>query len=472
MALKHRRDKQRFGSEVAIDREASFSVLREAERCFLQRDYKRSLLLVHSWFEKNQRELSTNVSLLATTTTTTTTTEAAVIPRSSTKNTVIRLFPPIRIPCEQYKNKNNNNNNEPAVTSLYLKADLKCISTSTCSDQLAVIGLQSWYELSKLERKLQSPQYRWLEGILHYYARQESSLSIELLTTVWIPFWESRGHEREALLWTIQCLGGTRREENVWLRCVCHQIPTHVNNSGLAKKLFDMATEEPTMEYSLQEIWKEMMNQDSSDTTKDSDETCQQDSSVIRALVESLDSYLGDKRSTPETSAPIRHARVSKRTMVRARRWLSRQEQDQQQHKTRTKEDESLQTPQRNKRHDDESMIIPKTNPSQGSLPYTLRIGSTTPQSIFRSLPRQLSASLQKLFRLVCKHRSGQLKDVDQLCLRKHLQQALLSMVLFWAGWNGRRLLIRCGRTVVWASLAPLRELVEALGAQTNNNQN
>ena len=460
MALKHRRDRQRYGSEVAIDREASFSVLREAERCFLQRDYKRSLLLVHSWFEKNQRELLTNASSLATTTTTS---AAAVIPRSSTKNTVIRLFPPIRIPCEQYKNSSSSNN-ERVVTSLYLKTDLACISTPTCSDQLAAIGLQSWYELSKLERKLQSPQYRWLEGILHYYARQETSLSIELLTTVWIPFWESSGHEREALLWTMQCLRGTRREENIWLRCVCHQIPTHVNNSGLAKKLFDMITEEPTMEYSLEEIWKEMMNQDSSDATKDSDKTRQQDSSVIRALVESLDSYLDDKRGTPETNAPIRHACVSKKTMVRARRLLSRQEQDQQ-HKTRTKEDEGLQTPQRNKRNGDESMIMPKTNLSQGSLPDTLRVGATTLPSLFRSLPRKLSATLQTLFRLVCKNRSGQLKDVDQLCLRKHLQQALLSMVLFWAGWKGRRLLIRCGRTVVWASLAPLRELVEALGA-------
>merc|ERR1711935_126990 len=43
--------------------------------------------------------------------------------------------------------------------------------------------------------------------------------------------------------------------------------------------------------------------------------------------------------------------------------------------------------------------------------------------------------------------------------LKRHLQQALLWGVLFWTSWRGRKLLLRGGRAMVWASLAPLREL-------------
>ena len=61
---------------------------------------------------------------------------------------------------------------------------------------------------------------------------------------------------------------------------------------------------------------------------------------------------------------------------------------------------------------------------------------------------------------------SQQQKEERLQILRQHLQQALLSLVLFWAGWRGRKLLWKAGKGAVLASLAPLREILEALRPQ------
>jgi len=199
---------------------------------------------------------------------------------------------------------------------------------------------------------------------------------MELLAKVWISFWESNGYPTEAFAWTIQALHhsfhsrdemktGTKYSlssrrtiaEELWLRCVCQQIPNHLSNSNnssntlLAKKLFELVTErrESVLDHDgFERIWEEIHQ---TVNTENHDGNCDGDGkySMNNAMIESIDSYLEsgesmsdsvyDSQETLVTAntfrktqadashAPRRCACVSRRTLLEARGWLLKQQE-------------------------------------------------------------------------------------------------------------------------------------------------
>jgi len=234
---------------------------------------------------------------------------------------------------------------------------------------------------------------RWslLVEILDYYRDHDGSvankaktcertargrLSMELLAKVWISFWESNGYPTEAFAWTIQALHhsfhsrdemktgrkfslSSRRTiaEELWLRCVCQQIPNHLSNSNnssntlLAKKLFELVTErrESVLDHDgFERIWEEIHQ---TVNTENHDGNCDGDGkySMNNAMIESIDSYLENGESMSDSvydsqetlvtantfrktqadasHSPRRCACVSRRTILEARSWLLKQQE-------------------------------------------------------------------------------------------------------------------------------------------------
>jgi hypothetical protein len=231
------------------------SVLQETERSFLRKEYRQSLGLVHRWF-RNQRQQPPDAE------------------HPSPQGHTVRLVPSIRIPLHpnnhaHFHNSTDDDDDENYGSFAFV-ADLatpdgsspagsqdgqqchtkertsnETTATARSVDQLAVIGLQSWYELSRLGRRQQrnerqrrgpgmeaadTPNHdRWIfvVEILEYYSHRNEHygathslptntvasdreplsplapskhpgmprgrLSLELLATVWISFWESQG---------------------------------------------------------------------------------------------------------------------------------------------------------------------------------------------------------------------------------------------------------------------------------------
>jgi len=139
---------------------SSLKVLRETERCFLRKDYKRSLLLVHRYF----RDLRTErLDVIGAAQEPVTVMESPSVERPSkdeitaSNSNSIRLVPSIRIPLP---NETTSwaflaDTTSPCSSSSSSNADTKPSAEPEVTDQLAVIGLQSWYELSRMERKQQ-----------------------------------------------------------------------------------------------------------------------------------------------------------------------------------------------------------------------------------------------------------------------------------------------------------------------------
>ncbi len=450
------------------------AVVRDAERCFLQRDYQKSLRVVRDWFDENAARKSSDS-------------------QPTPLKTTIRLYPPIRIPSDTTTTTKTS-----TTTLITVQADLSSGKPLTTHDRLAAIGLQSWYELSK-DTKLETSK---LLGILNHYGASttiENRLSWECLTTVWIPFWEANGHEREALLWTVRSLHSKESSllEQAWLKCVCHQIPTHIHDPTLATRLLDLVTQQHHNgststststtsscldEDFVQELWKEMNDNNVGDNNIVRSDKESHDS-VIRALVERLDSYLGNGYNhggTPKTdmesicdatNETLCDAGFSKKMLQQARRWLlSQQEQEQSSIDNSKTEKRNQSTPKRNEwiRKNPLPTLIPNyfehspavVNPPKYFLP--------------KQCPAWIAATLQRVVVPIATWSKtlwlGECKIDPQLRIatKRHVQQVFLSMVLFWAGWRGRKLLAHCGTAVVKATLAPLREILEALKSEWN----
>jgi len=264
--------------------------------------------------------------------------------------------------------------------------------------------------------------------------------------------------------------------EQVWLKCVCHQIPTHIHNPTLAKRLLDLVTQQPKESTSscldeefLEKIWKEMNEHSVGDSSSDYNNEHSQDI-VIRALVERLDSYLGNgynQRGTPKRdkgsicdarNEAKRNVGVSRNILLQARRWL-RSQQDQSTNDHSKPETRNQSTPTRNQ--------LIRKNPSPTVLPNDIGHSPAfvnPPQSFSpKQLPAWIATTLQRLVVPIAtwtkklqahKLQSGKDDPRFQLATRRHVQQVFLSVVLFWAGWRGRRLLAHCGTAVVWATLS------------------
>jgi hypothetical protein len=352
--------------------------------------------------------------------------------------------------------------------------------------------------------------------------------------------------------------------EELWLRCVCQQIPNHLSNTNssntnsntiLAKKLFELVTERRTnvLDHDgFERIWEEI---NKTVNTENHDGNCNGNGKhlMMNAIIESIDSYLEnggnisdsvyDSQETLVTAntfrktqdnaslSPRRCACVSRRTLLEARSWLLKQQEARtkkalKERMGRGEKINSLGTQQQQQKQKREN---PSSNDSaRESLPSAssestdvaanrhsslsserlvsepLGPPSDMPllQKSWKAMPgigglrQYLIAGIQALatisyraidtrngafgeirarvLRLVHSSlafavreqpgSSSQTKQERRLVLRQHLQQALLTVVLFWAGWRGRKLLVRCGRALVWVSLAPLRELIAALG--------
>ena len=658
-------EQQSLNVSLSLSLSLSLSpLLRETERCFLRKDYRQSLLLVHRYFREQRSNTATeerfdDATTSASTSTESSTTLTTTAASSSSpsrkeqqqdhepnKNSCIRLFPPIRIPLLP----NNENTNE-RTTGLSFLADTTARSYNAaetgCSfgeaktpssssrqeeasivDQLAVIGLQSWYELSKMERKQRRKQRqtrtkqtattttpststlpstidididnnndRWslLVEILDYYKDQDHEtighdegcdswhktsdhrrgrISMEMLATVWISFWESNGHELEAFAWTIQALhcsfhsrgsppssslssttttttpttptttrklnsSGRTIAEELWLRCVCQQIPKHLsskNNARLARSILEVVTERRECGVldndAFEGIWKDIIGATNANATESS-ASCNNHNgnneredgdgdSLMSVLLQSIDVYLVDENGDDDnnnnnnSSRRHRHACVSRKTMGEACRWLLQQQREEQTKKV-ARDEERLGTSGKQNNRKSLDNEKPKEHRSPLSSSFGTDItGPTSPcspttgdlfeplvatpvgpiagilslQNVLYSLPNTAIQTFKtichemrrRVLRLVYSSFAFSVSDQtskattttkeqhqhSMLILRQHLQQALLSVLLFWVGWRGRRLLIRCGRAVVWASLAPLRELLEALGQPTS----
>ena len=135
------------------------SLLRETERSFLRKDYKRSLLLVHRYFQKLKNEEFDEVQNIVAHPQT----PNLDLPStgSSDETNCIRLFPSIQIPLP------NENAQEthwtfladltyPSIEAVCSEEEITlCQEAMATIDRLAVIGLQSWHELSLTERRQQ-----------------------------------------------------------------------------------------------------------------------------------------------------------------------------------------------------------------------------------------------------------------------------------------------------------------------------
>ena len=504
-------------------------------------------------------------------------------------------------------------------------------------DQLAVIGLQSWYELSRMERKLQrrssgtvagagtptnnnnnnnnnkqpANHDRWLflVEILERYSDPDRSssatdggaandqeespsssplesgtplprgmLSLELLATVWIPFWESQGHGLEAFAWTLQVLHHcgtppantapsshrqaqrTIREE-LWLRCVCQQIPTHLgnnnnnnnnNNTALARKLLGIVTERHDRSDpgdggligydGFEELWRDLHRAAAAASTGvtadngsgDPNDDGDGDASLITGLVRSLDAYLDGGEEGPTDSRGTL-VRIPNRTLAEARHWLvrkQRQRRRRREHRNGTGSATHRSTaepqPEPNQRNGDDGTAATRSGASpNATAATTTAVDSTDTAATLtttagwaapfggRPVPALIAAIRScvrpggvveaamptSLFRLLLSCVDGTTDPTKKMTTssagaiatcddddngsersssssspqqtprsierRRYLQQALLSVVLFWMGWRGRKLLARFGRGLLWASLAPLREVLDALGPTT-----
>ena len=552
------------------------TVLRESERSFLKRDYKRSLFLVHCYFEeKNKVSTRSHSNPMSPNPQSTTQDSSPRVEENSIKMDSFKLVPPLRIPSNSRTRTFSFVVDFPFVqvpkaTSISTNCSLlheeivAAASEAAAVDQLAAIGLQSWYELSKMEEQLSrkqrsansSTRHRWslLVEILDYYAyscdrnvtfqkeeecqsRPKGRLSIEMLASLWISFWESNGCEIEAFVWTIQYLhlsmhsGATFQTktaankkilEELWLRCVCQQIPSYLNNNKeLAQKILNIVTEKrkvPLQSSDFQDLFKEINVARKSKATGFARIN---PDAVNSVLVESLDSYLKNGEGDNESD----HVSVSRNTVFEAHHWLVRQQDNQRSETARGNQNQVQEGQADCERLDkialqDSSTKMPGIDYSsppttgfmdsgvplaaipfaQKAFDFLSKLGKRLPlralvaaRDIFQRMFLRILPGMEnwsdsfgeilkaRVLQLVCStylfsvsdptqagdaELSQQQKEERLQILRQHLQQALLSLVLFWAGWRGRKLLWKAGKGAVLASLAPLREILEALGPQ------
>ncbi len=583
-----------FGDRPALSPASLPLVLRESERSFLKRDYKRSLFLVHSYFEEKNRTSNGSCSNSISPKTQSATQDSPRVEENSIKSDSVRLVPPIRIPGNSRTRifsfvVDLPFMDVPKATSISTNCSLlheeivAAASEAAAIDQLAAIGLQSWYELSKMEEQLsrkqrtthsQSSRHRWslLVEILDYYAysrdtnvtfqkeeecqsRPRGRLSIEMLARLWISFWESNGCEIEAFVWTVQYLHlsihsgsifktknktNTMVLEELWLRCVCQQIPSYLNNNTeLAQKILNIVTEKPKVPLQstdFREIFKEI---NIARKSKATDFGGIDPDAVITVLVESLDSYLkngesdnrssgiaADNRSSASVGKnPLGHVSVSRNTVFEAHHWLVQQQDNKQREKAQGNQNElqkgqgdcgildSIALQDSSTKMPDLDHSCPPTTGfmdsymplaaipfAQQAFDFLSKLGKRLPlralvaaRDIFQRVFLRVFPDMEywsgsigeimktRVLQLVCSsyflsvsgptkagdaELSQQQKEERLQILRQHLQQTLLSLVLFWAGWRGRKLLWKAGKGAVLASLAPLLEILEALKPQ------
>jgi hypothetical protein len=252
-----------------LDSVGSSSLLQQAERYLLQKRYKEALFSVNQAFV---RLPTTRDTMLEN-------------PRLKEAKKVVLLSPSLKLPSRRRAFQFSVSLYEPENQTE--KMDL--------SQQLAVIGLQSWHELSsrdKMEQEsilslgtgkapfLRKQAWKHLEPILNYFdisqdtiietkSRAEEhvkmflldlsscrTLSLDLLS-MWIPFWEAHGYEKEAFGWATQILRAistrihsedpygerrmTKNEETIWLYYVSHQLP-HIKDFDFAHQMLHLTT--------------------------------------------------------------------------------------------------------------------------------------------------------------------------------------------------------------------------------------
>jgi hypothetical protein len=617
-----------FGEEVDMMNEDHnrtndvLSLLRETERCFLRKQYSRSLILIDRYFRNKNisklREQNEEIS-------------------SGTTN-VIRLFPSIILSLKNKENNNDINENENeksftfVATVLGYGEESQFISSPSSSsspatkpviiDRLAGLGLQSWHEQQRKKntsmtaimkgrrrrRQQNNEKYtayhsddiddRWMQlmEILDYYDnkdenenkninksngtdiiitssqkteshislykcrhRPRGALSSELLSTIWIPFWEYHGYELQAFMWTIQVLhyyspsklsllqpppasstSTTTIEEELWMRCVCQQLPQHSRkNSTLAKLILGIITEKKDYVvegFEFERIWN-AINTDDNDGN-----------SVTNSLLETLDSYLNDGTATStsindnnhDNSLYRRHPShrglgVSSRTLVKARDWLllngktqqnEKQQHNRQHHHHHHQQQQKQQNPQRQKElsdinarisnepHQSLSSSMTNSDPRRvlvdflsRSFPFSFVSSIQIPSSSSSFLQRPINTAIiaidaakmiisrvvkrylvdvndekskkkwmsqfiQPLYSSLSPSSSSYSSntntttnnnDMYMELHRQRFKQIIFSVVLVLIGWRRRGFLVRSGKALAWAILAPLRELLDAL---------
>ncbi|KAG7338667.1 hypothetical protein IV203_020711 [Nitzschia inconspicua] len=244
----------------------SWILLHNAERHLLQRQYKEALFNVNRAFVQMTEDHSNENEYQH--------------PNKHEQKDILLLSPCIQRPGKRKK-----------FQFSVLLADEDPVQQLDLTQQLAVIGLQAWHELSVKDRanfnqsprnrrscngsfEISSHAWKQLEPILNYFAVDQSTdntickseptnrlkkshksrcrgLSIDLLI-VWIPFWESHGFDKESFIWATEILLNlsnrirgeqgtnlrtmTHKDEVIWLHYVCNQLP-HVKDSNLAGRI-------------------------------------------------------------------------------------------------------------------------------------------------------------------------------------------------------------------------------------------
>jgi hypothetical protein len=246
-------------------------LLRRAERYLLQKRYKEALFAVNQAFVRMSKSHDKRLEK----------------PRRKQEKELVLLSPTLRLPGRrhvfQFAVSLLEPTNQPDILDV--------------SHQLAAIGLQSWHELSsrdRMEQGLYLPlgtgktstvrRHAWkhLEPTLTYFdIPQETSVETKLgteenlptvdleqsffralsldLMSVWIPFWEAHGYEKQSFGWATQILlvasswihsenGSenanvekkmTKNEETIWLYYVCHQLP-HIKDTEFALHMLQL----------------------------------------------------------------------------------------------------------------------------------------------------------------------------------------------------------------------------------------
>ena len=373
------------------NRIAVSSLIREAERCFLRKQYSRSLLLVDRYFrslgdskhyddDNNNNNNNGNGNDIS---------EEIIAEETS-----VRLYPSILLLSKDHYQAEGkkqkiftffaavvDHDEDPQSVSLGPSSPMTQ-SMTTMTDRLACIGLQSFHELSLIERRqrnkyrrknnndemnnttactgrtaadipigddeshfngdnndtIDDERWMYIMQILDYYNDENShhivsptslvsgrrrrpsrALSVELLS-IWIPFWEYHGYELQAFVWTIQVLHyysptellpeqptTTMIVEELWVRCVCEQLPRYSQkNCTFIQLILRLITEisDPVMKcIEWEQIWDNFKTEYVNDTINDDDNNIV----VTNTLIDTLDWYLNGSSAITSIDNPDLH---------------------------------------------------------------------------------------------------------------------------------------------------------------------
>jgi hypothetical protein len=476
------------------------TLLQTAERHFLQKQYKDALFTVNEAFLVMSMTARRNDSIKRQ-------------HNQQASNEVLCLSPPIRLAGRRRK----------FHFSVFFADDDPRMSSDaekSVAYSLAVIGLQAWHELSAKEvyspvpskraRSAATPSiskqaWKHLEPILRYFTdcvngtndsfghlegqSYPRELSMDLFV-VWIPFWKSHGFDREAFVWATQLLLAvssrtrdvrkeakmSRNEEAIWLHYVSDQLP-RLSHPATASKIlrYISASNELTTSGDFPLCFDESLISHIAPAW-DGRRLCPETVDYMLETIETLVNEGGEERKVElnllqgdsivsVSSLTKAHKRLlkicqmnEKRSNTRAARQQRTESNPHAGPDSATLQHSSSTGP--NERHELANLSISKNWKSKFS-----GISSFLHFATHASFQRNkvLDWVSRTLHGAKGTGNSNAENDKTMAQRRRKLQTIALSLALLLLSWRQRRWVGRLGKSVAFALLAPIRELVDAL---------